>query len=207
MARQSGLVPVMPARFFWGWLIAASAASVAGNVTHAILSAPPSPVIAAFAAIVPPAVQIGATHGVGVLVRSNASGVAYRAALAMTVALAVSAFILSFGALRDLAERWAGYPPAVAWLWPIAVDLSVALSTVALLALGRADDAPAVQLRSVDAPAEHGAALRIVGDDAPAEQDKASAVLDALAGGMRPSTVARQLGMGYATVCKIRDAA
>lgn len=187
------------ATFFWCWLGAASAASVVGNVTHAVLSAPPSPIIAAGAAIVPPAIQLCATHGVGVLVRSKSSGAAYRATLVLTVALAVCAFILSFGALRDLAEHWAGYPPAVAWLWPIAIDLSVALSTLALLTLGSAGrdvDAPPVQLRSVDAL-----------DDAPAEQDRASAVLAALADGTPPSTVARQLGMGYATVLRIRAGA
>jgi hypothetical protein len=27
-------------RFFWGWLVVATAASIAGNVTHAILNAP-----------------------------------------------------------------------------------------------------------------------------------------------------------------------
>lgn len=124
-------------RFFWAWLVVATCASVAGNVAHAVLSGPPSPVIAAAAAVVPPAVLCGALHGVTVLARATVTGWAYRAAMAMTCALAGCAFVLSFGALRDLAIRWAGYPPEVAWLWPLAIDLSVALSTVALLALTR----------------------------------------------------------------------
>lgn len=186
-----------PSAFFWSWLAAATAASVAGNVTHAVLAGPPSPIIAAAAAVVPPAVQLCATHGVAVLVRSRTTGVAYRAALVLTIALAVCAFVLSFGALRELAQRWAGYPPAVAWLWPVAIDLSVALSTLALLALGAtecADGAPVVQLRSVDAL-----------DDATPERDRAADVLAALADGTPPSTVARRFGMGYATVLRIRD--
>lgn len=124
-------------RYFWSWLILASAASVVGNVTHAVLSGPPSPVIAACAAVVPPTVLLGATHGVSVLVRAKLHGLTYMAALTMTVVLAGCAFVLSFGALRDLAVRWAGYPVSVAWLWPLTIDLSVALSTVALLALSR----------------------------------------------------------------------
>jgi hypothetical protein len=30
---------------------------------------------------------------------------------------------------------WAGFSPATAWLWPLAIDLSIAQSTLALLAL------------------------------------------------------------------------
>jgi hypothetical protein len=30
---------------------------------------------------------------------------------------------------------WAGFPPSTAWLWPIVIDLGIAQSTLALLAL------------------------------------------------------------------------
>jgi len=40
-------------RFFWSTLIAATGASVAGNITHAVLAAPGHATIAATAAVVP----------------------------------------------------------------------------------------------------------------------------------------------------------
>lgn len=123
-------------RFFWGWLIAATVASIAGNVAHAALNpGAANPAVAAAAAVVPPVVLLGATHGVHALVRSRIVGGAYRAALCITVALALCAFVLSFEALRELAIVWAGIRPAIAWLWPLSIDLSITGSTVALLAL------------------------------------------------------------------------
>ena len=47
-------------RFFWIWLIPATSVSVAGNVAHAVLTAPSATVrLAAAAAVVPPAVLLG----------------------------------------------------------------------------------------------------------------------------------------------------
>lgn len=128
-------------RFFWWWLISGTAASILGNVTHALLSASDSgasPVIAASMSLAPPVVLLLATHGVHALVRSRIVGTSYWAALAITVALACCAFVLSFEALRDLAATYAGMRSAVAWLWPLAIDLSITGSTVALLALSSA---------------------------------------------------------------------
>lgn len=123
-------------RFFWAWLITATAASMLGNVTHALLNpAAASPVIAAAAALVPSLVLLCSTHGVHMLVQSHITGAAHRAALTITVALAVCAFVLSFDALRSLAIIEAGMHPHIAWLWPLAIDLSITASTVALLAL------------------------------------------------------------------------
>lgn len=125
-------------RFFWSTLAAATAASVAGNITHAVLAASAgSTAVAAAAAVVPPVVLLAATHGVAMLVRTRTVGATYWSALAMTVVLAVCAFVLSFDALRALAVEWAGLPPSTAWLWPLAIDLSIAQSTLALLALTR----------------------------------------------------------------------
>ena len=57
----------------------------------------------------------------------------------MTVALAGCAFVLSFGALTDLAVS-VGMDADRAWLWPCAIDVSIAQSTLALMSLttGRA---------------------------------------------------------------------
>lgn len=140
-------------RFFWWWLISGTAASILGNVTHALLSASDSgasPVIAASMSLAPPVVLLLATHGVHALVRSRIVGRSYWAALAITVALACCAFVLSFEALRDLAASYAGMRSAVAWLWPLAIDLSITGSTVALLALSSAHRVE--QLDEVAAP-------------------------------------------------------
>jgi hypothetical protein len=122
-------------RFFWGWLMAATGVSVAGNVAHAVLTAPMGMVwLAAAAAVVPPAVLLGSTHSVALLVRARRVELHYWCALAMTFALAGCAFMLSFDALRDLAVAL-GMPPDRAWLWPLAIDVSIANSTLALLSL------------------------------------------------------------------------
>jgi hypothetical protein len=122
-------------RFFWVWLILATGVSVAGNVAHAVLTAPTGTVrLAAAAAVVPPAVLLGSTHSVALLVKAHRVGLSYWCSLAMTFALAGCAFVLSFDALRDLAVAL-GMPPDRAWLWPVAIDVSIANSTLALLSL------------------------------------------------------------------------
>jgi Protein of unknown function (DUF2637) len=122
-------------RFFWLWLFVATSMSVAGNVTHAVMNAPKGTVaLAAVAAVVPPTVLVGSTESVARLIKTRRLGVTYWCALMMTVALAACAFVLSFDALRDLAVSL-GFRPDRAWLWPVAVDVSIAQSTLALLTL------------------------------------------------------------------------
>lgn len=160
-------------RFFWCALSAASAASIAANVAHAILNTAGNPAVAAAAAVVPPAVLLGATHGVSLLVRARTAGWAYWSALAMTVALAGCAFGLSFDALRDLARRYAGYSEWAAVLWPLSIDLSIAVSTLALLALTgaarRTPAGPATMLHELGAE---------ITDDVPATTKNGAPVID-----------------------------
>jgi len=109
--------------------------SVAGNVTHAIMTAPRATVVlAAVAAVVPPAVLLGSTHSVALLIKTRRAGASYWCALMMTIGLAGCAFVLSFDALRELAVSL-GFPARRAWLWPVAIDVSIAQSTLALLTL------------------------------------------------------------------------
>lgn len=131
-------------RFFWCWLIAATATSVAGNVAHALMTAAHAPagstinpIVAGALAVVPPIVQVGATHAVHLLVNARITGAAYKTALAITVALVVFAFILSFQALRELAVVYAGMNFLIACLVPLVIDLSITGSTVSILALTR----------------------------------------------------------------------
>ncbi|WP_235658461.1 DUF2637 domain-containing protein [Mycolicibacterium moriokaense] len=122
------------------WLIVATSMSVAGNVAHAVLHAAAGTVaLAAGASLVPPLVLLAATHSVAVLVRTRAGGLTYWCALLMTLALASCAFVLSFDALRSLAE-FLGLPEAIAWLWPCAIDVAIAQATLCLLSLSRRAD-------------------------------------------------------------------
>jgi hypothetical protein len=55
-------------------------------------------------------------------------------AVVITTAIGVASFILSFAALRDLAIR-GGWPPHLAWLWPVIVDGAILMATMAVVAL------------------------------------------------------------------------
>lgn len=122
-------------RFFWAWLTIATSASIAGNVTQAIINGPrETGALAAAVAVVPPVVLLGSTHSVALLIKARRGGATHWAALSMTLALAACAFTLSFDALTDLA-RSVGMASDRAWLWPCAIDVSIAQSTLALLAL------------------------------------------------------------------------
>ncbi|GHD05294.1 DUF2637 domain-containing protein [Zhihengliuella salsuginis] len=57
-----------------------------------------------------------------------------RTAVGATVVIAIGAFILSFAALTDLAER-SGIESHLAWIWPIIVDGMIVAATVAIVAL------------------------------------------------------------------------
>lgn len=90
--------------------------------------------------------------GTGASAGSPVIAAAYRAALSITVAVALAAFVLSFAALRDLAVVWAGIAPAFAWLVPVVVDLSITGSTIALLALSGAERAQVLDGLAVTVP-------------------------------------------------------
>lgn len=119
------------------WLRVAATASVAGNVWHAALSDPPSMAVAATLAIVPPSVLLAAAHGVALLVRADIDGPVYRWSVAGTAFLGCAAAVLSFRTLADLASRWGGHDLVAAYLIPVVIDASIALSTLGLLALTR----------------------------------------------------------------------
>ncbi|AXH67070.1 membrane protein [Mycobacterium phage Thyatira] len=137
-------------RYFRGWLAAAVATSILGNVAHALLSDAGSPTIAAAIAFLLPLGLLGSTHGVHKLVAAGIVGRAYTAALWISVATVVAAFALSFVALAELAAQWAGIPVFIAWLVPVFVDLSITGCTVALFALS--DAARADVLEAQPAP-------------------------------------------------------
>jgi hypothetical protein len=192
-ARASEATTAGAVRFFWVWLVLATSVSVAGNVAHAVLTAPMGTVrLAAAAAVVPPAVLLGSTHSVALLVRARRVGLNYWCALAMTVALAGCAFVLSFDALRDLAVSL-GMPRDRAWLWPVAIDVSIANSTLALLSLAppRAARRPADRASSVGkgAPRQPAAATSNRMDGSTSAQRALAAVPDVAVDPVDPATL------------------
>jgi hypothetical protein len=132
-------------RFFWGFLIGATTISLAGNITHAVLSYIPRVVVQIGAATVPPIALLAAVHGIALAVRAGASGRVYCWAVTAVAAIGTGAFTVSFLALRDL-MRAIGYSSATAWIFPAIIDTAVAVSTLMLVALG---DKPARRTRTV----------------------------------------------------------
>lgn len=128
--------------FFWMWLLFATVVSIGGNVIHAWMTAPAPhlKLLAATAAAVPPAILLGSTHSVALLIKNRRHG--YRrvdaavlgAALLLMAGVASCAFAMSFVSLRDLMIL-VGMSAGTAWLWPIGVDMSLVCSTLALLTL------------------------------------------------------------------------
>lgn len=129
-------------RFFWAWLLLATGVSIGGNFLHAWLTAPPGMRIwAAIAAIVTPTILLGATHSVALLIKTRrrdgwtlVDALVLGTTLLLTFAVAGCAFTMSFFSLRDLMVML-GINALAAILWPIAVDLSIVNSTLALLGL------------------------------------------------------------------------
>jgi Protein of unknown function (DUF2637) len=135
-------------RFFWCFLIGATAASLIGNVAHAVLPYVPPIVVQIGAAAVPPMALLAAVHGIALAVRAGASGRVYCWAVSAVAAIGVGAFAVSFLALRDLMQA-IGYGDTTAWIFPAIIDTAVAVGTVMLVALG---DKPTRRTRTASTP-------------------------------------------------------
>src|SRR5271156_404328 len=122
-------------RFFWSFLIGATAVSLIGNVVHAVCHLIPIVFIQIGTAAVPPLFLLAVVQGIALSVRAGASGTVYRCAVSATAVIGAGAFVLSFRALRDLLTQM-GTSPAWAWLFPAVVDTAVGVSTMMLVALG-----------------------------------------------------------------------
>ena len=74
------------------------------------------------------------TAGVEDTTRGGVTRPVIVAAVAGTFALTFTAFLLSYAALRDLADL-AGVPAGQAWLWPVIVDGVILEATISVVAL------------------------------------------------------------------------
>jgi hypothetical protein len=167
-----------PRRYWQAVLAAAVVTSTAGNVFHACLTAPIAlRTPAAFAAALPPLALLAVTHG---LTSSAGAGVrrkVYRWAVAGAVGIAALAFALSYAALRDLAIQL-GQPRITAAGWPLLADLTIAVSSLMLLAVR--PDAPAdTLLHQPDVPVPAAATAPVPAPAAPAADVAAVASADA----------------------------
>ncbi|OWL97006.1 hypothetical protein B7435_26840 [Mycolicibacterium peregrinum] len=219
-------------RFFWAWLAGSAAVSTLGTVTHAVLGAAPSPVIASAVAFFTVAIQLAATYGVHALAQAGLVGAAYRTALCIAITLAALAFIVNFVQLRDLVITWAAIPTVIAWIVPLTVDLGMTGSLVALLALTNVEHAEQLQRPVVHHDAQGPAVVNVevhntMRTEAPIAHDGAPLELAqrvaAKAGvrievervaqvlavhaqtGATPSIIARQTGVHHKTVKRILE--
>ncbi|MGB5113524.1 MAG: hypothetical protein WBO08_18660 [Mycobacterium sp.] len=112
--------------------------SVAGNVAHAALIAPPDLRWAGAAwATVPPLILVTVTEGLmrsAAVARTGRRRWAYVVGVFAAVALAAGAFIVSFIALRDLTATLLAAPPVVAITMPLIIDAGIAVAGVMALA-------------------------------------------------------------------------
>lgn len=163
-------------RFFWAWLLFTMAVSIGGNVIHAWMTAPADRrLLAAIAAAVPPAVLLGATHSVALLIRTRrrdyrlVDAIVLIAGMILTVLVAACAFTMSFFSLRDLMIML-GLLSGIAWLWPVAVDLSLICSTMGLLSLTEPESADTNAVPALGVPAVAESVVSNSGPATPAER-------------------------------------
>lgn len=133
-------------RFFWRWLVGATALTLAGNAAHALLPYIPTLLVRLSVYLIPPLIALISIHAVTVLARVGRvhrarSSASWRdaggtAVLAVTVTaiLALIAAILSYSGLYGVALA-GGLSPRLAWLFPLTIDAGIAVSSVALVVL------------------------------------------------------------------------
>ncbi|QNL30838.1 membrane protein [Mycobacterium phage Estes] len=149
--------------FYRRWLIGSTIASIACNVAHSLFNPDNgTPWMAAFMSAVPPVVFALAIHGLGLMVKTQIDGAYFKAALAGTGAIGFVSLVLSFVALLQLSVEQGGMNIWYAWLWPLGLDLSVAVSTLNLLALTVGTRARREATAAVRTPAKKRAPKKVV---------------------------------------------
>lgn len=136
--------------YFWTWVLIATALSVCGNAAHAALTSAQldSSAFRVFIGAVPPVMLAFAAEGVSLLYR-HAPDKSVRpdddtdqvsrtwvwwCAVAGAAALAAATFAVSYSALAQVAQS-VHYRPSIAAVYPLSLDLSIAVGLVALVAL------------------------------------------------------------------------
>lgn len=139
-------------RFFWRWLIGATALTLLGNAAHALLPYIPTTLVRLSVYLIPPVIALVSIHAVTVLARvgrvhrarsstswRDAGGTAVLA-VSVTAILALIAAVLSYSGLLGVALA-GGLGSHLAWLFPLCIDAGIAVSSVALVVLRPASSA------------------------------------------------------------------
>lgn len=131
-------------------LILSVIASVAVNTAHGVLGADPdmtSRIAAGSLGAIPPIVFFALVEALLKTFRAGVYGWLYWTLIVGTVTAASAAFTLSFIAVLDFARDYAVMSSMwIAWLFPIMFDVVMALSTLAIFALG---DKPMKRVKKV----------------------------------------------------------
>lgn len=133
-------------QFFWRWLVGATGLTLAGNAAHALLAYIPIIAIRLSVYLIPPLIALVSIHGITVLARvgrvhrarssaswRDAGGTAILSVV-VTGTLALIAAVLSYSGLYGVALA-GGLSPRLGWLFPLTIDLGIAVSSVALVVL------------------------------------------------------------------------
>lgn len=133
-------------QFFWRWLIGATALTLAGNATHALLPYIPMLAVRLSVYLIPPLIALVSIHGITVLARigrvhrarsaaswRDAGGTAILSVV-VTGTLALIAAVLSYSGLYGVALA-GGLSPRLGWLFPLTIDAGITVSSVALVVL------------------------------------------------------------------------
>lgn len=138
-------------RYFRLWLIGATVLTLVGNAAHAVIAGAATTPVRIAVHLVPPLIALVAIHAVTVLARvggvhradrprlRDADG-AMRVTIVGASAMATAAVVLSYAGLRGLAES-AGMHGWLAVVYPLTIDVGIAVSSIALVALRPASSA------------------------------------------------------------------
>lgn len=167
--------------YFWFWVILATLLSVAGNTVHAAWSADQldTPWLRVAVGAVPPVMLAMGAEGVSQLYRVGGHAVPlvsgekrpwiWWCAVLGVAGLALAAFALSYSALAAVASM-VHYPPTLSAVYPLVLDLSIAVGLLALVAL------PPVRHDEIDDPSSAAKPAVKALDLAPAATRPAPAV-------------------------------
>jgi len=135
-------------RVFVAWLVLSTLLTLAGNAAAAMLDSLPPLAVRLAVHLLPPAVALVGFHALTAFARAGAihragrglrasvrdAGPLYMAATAGVLLIAALAVVLSYAGLIELA-RAGGLTPSLARIWPLTIDLGIAVSTICLMVL------------------------------------------------------------------------
>ena len=135
-------------KVFAGWLVTATVLTLAGNAAASMLDQLPPLAVRLAVHLLPPVVALIGFHAVTMLARAGAihrarkgvaaavrdAGPVYAAAVAGVLGIVAIAAVMSYAGLIAVA-RAGGLAPGLSAVWPLHLDLGIAVCSAALLVL------------------------------------------------------------------------